>query len=167
MRTRLRITELWADGGRLLYEGRWFDPQSLMLREPPLRWVGSAVSGTVTIRLRRATIIRLWTRDGSNLTYEPDRLSMERLRTKPSVHSIGSVSSPCVISISMTVAQNWMSIGILNSTAAMCSGWMQRGLITEPMSEQRHVVEVNRQQGLETRLSARIARPENWQDRLA
>ena len=39
--------------GRLLYEGRWFDPQSLMLREPLLRWVGSAVTGEVTLRLRR------------------------------------------------------------------------------------------------------------------
>ena len=39
--------------GRLLYEGRWFDPQSLMLREPLMRWVGSAVTGEVTLRLRR------------------------------------------------------------------------------------------------------------------
>ena len=39
--------------GRLLYEGRWFDPQSLMLREPLLRWVGAAVTGEVTLRLRR------------------------------------------------------------------------------------------------------------------
>ena len=39
--------------GRLLYEGRWFDPQSLMLREPLLRWVGAAITGEVTLRLRR------------------------------------------------------------------------------------------------------------------
>ena len=65
--------------GRLLYEGRWFDPQSLMLREPLLRWVGSAVSGTVTIRLRRGDDYSIMDTDGSNLTYEPDRLSMERV----------------------------------------------------------------------------------------
>ena len=61
--------------GRLLYEGRWFDPQSLMLREPLLRWVGSAVSGTVTIRLRRGDDYSIMDTDGSNLTYEPDRLN--------------------------------------------------------------------------------------------
>ena len=44
--------------GRLLYEGRWFDPQSLMLREPLLRWVGSAVSGEVVVRLRAVTTTR-------------------------------------------------------------------------------------------------------------
>ena len=65
--------------GRLLYEGRWFDPQSLMLREPLLRWVGSAVSGTVTLRLRRGDDYSIMDTEGSHLTYEPDRLSMERV----------------------------------------------------------------------------------------
>ena len=65
--------------GRLLYEGRWFDPQSLMLREPLLRWVGSAVSGTVTLRLRRGDDYSITDTEGSHLTYEPDRLSMERV----------------------------------------------------------------------------------------
>jgi argininosuccinate synthase len=65
--------------GRLLYEGRWFDPQSLMLREPLLRWVGSAVSGTVAIRLRRGDDYSLLDTTGPNLTYHPERLSMERV----------------------------------------------------------------------------------------
>jgi argininosuccinate synthase len=65
--------------GRLLYEGRWFDPQSLMLREPLLRWVGSAVSGSVTIRLRRGDDYSLLDTTGPNLTYHPERLSMERV----------------------------------------------------------------------------------------
>ena len=65
--------------GRLLYEGRWFDPQSLMLREPLLRWVGSAVSGTVTMRLRRGDDYSLLDTTGPNLTYHPERLSMERV----------------------------------------------------------------------------------------
>ena len=65
--------------GRLLYEGRWFDPQSLMLREPLLRWVGSAGSGEVTIRLRRGDDYSIMNTEGANLTYEPDRLSMERV----------------------------------------------------------------------------------------
>lgn len=65
--------------GRLLYEGRWFDPQSLMLREPLLRWVGSMVTGEVTLRLRRGEDYSLLDTTGPGLTYEPDRLSMERV----------------------------------------------------------------------------------------
>jgi argininosuccinate synthase len=65
--------------GRLLYEGRWFDPQSLMLREPLLRWVGSAITGTVTVRLRRGDDYSFLDTDGPNLTYQPERLSMERV----------------------------------------------------------------------------------------
>jgi argininosuccinate synthase len=65
--------------GRLLYEGRWFDPQSLMLREPLMRWVGSAVTGEVTVRLRRGDDYSILDTVSENLTYEPDRLSMERV----------------------------------------------------------------------------------------
>ena len=65
--------------GRLLYEGRWFDPQSLMLREPLLRWVGSAISGEVTLRLRRGDDYSIVNTQGPSLTYEPERLSMERV----------------------------------------------------------------------------------------
>jgi argininosuccinate synthase len=65
--------------GRLLYEGRWFDPQSLMLREPLLRWVGAAVTGEVTLRLRRGEDYSIVDTTGPNLTYAPERLSMERV----------------------------------------------------------------------------------------
>ena len=65
--------------GRLLYEGRWFDPQSLMLREPIMRWVGSAITGTVTVRLRRGDDYTIVDTNGPHLTYAPDRLSMERV----------------------------------------------------------------------------------------
>jgi argininosuccinate synthase len=65
--------------GRLLYEGRWFDPQSLMLREPLLRWVGSAVTGEVTVRLRRGDDYTILDTSGPDLTYQPERLSMERV----------------------------------------------------------------------------------------
>ena len=65
--------------GRLLYEGRWFDPQALMLREPLLRWVGSLVTGEVTIQLRRGDDYSILNTTGSNLTYSPERLSMERV----------------------------------------------------------------------------------------
>ncbi len=65
--------------GRLLYEGRWFDPQSLMLREPLLRWVGAAITGEVTLRLRRGDDYSILDTTGENFTYEPERLSMERV----------------------------------------------------------------------------------------
>ncbi|MEN9803114.1 MAG: argininosuccinate synthase, partial [Actinomycetota bacterium] len=65
--------------GRLLYEGRWFDPQSLMLREPIMRWVGSAITGEVSVRLRRGDDYTILETSGPHLTYAPDRLSMERV----------------------------------------------------------------------------------------
>ena len=64
--------------GRLLYEGRWFDPQALMLRESLTRWVSSTVSGTVTIRLRRGDDYSILNTTGEGFSYQPDRLSMER-----------------------------------------------------------------------------------------
>ena len=65
--------------GRLLYEGRWFDPQSLMLRDPLLKGVGAAVSGEVKLRLRRGDDYTILETSGPDLTYESDRLSMERV----------------------------------------------------------------------------------------
>ena len=65
--------------GRLLYEGRWFDPQSLMLRDTLQRWVGRAVTGTVTVELRRGDDYSLLDTTGPHLTYAPERLSMERV----------------------------------------------------------------------------------------
>ena len=64
--------------GRLLYEGRWFDPQSLMLRDPLQRFVGSAITGEVTVRLRRGDDYTIVDTVSPNLTYHPERLSMER-----------------------------------------------------------------------------------------
>jgi argininosuccinate synthase len=64
--------------GRLLYEGRWLDPQSLMLRESLQRWVGNAVTGEVTLRLRRGNDYSILDTTGPHLSYHPDKLSMER-----------------------------------------------------------------------------------------
>ena len=75
------IANYHAEGrrlGRLLYEGRWFDPQSLMLRESLTRWVASAVTGTVTIRLRRGDDYSIINTTGPGLSYHPEKLSMER-----------------------------------------------------------------------------------------
>ena len=64
--------------GRLLYEGRWYDPQALMLREAMQRWVGNVVTGSVTVRLRRGQDFTIVDTAGPNLSYHPDKLSMER-----------------------------------------------------------------------------------------
>jgi argininosuccinate synthase len=65
--------------GRLLYEGRWFDPQALMLRQSLQAWVGSAVTGEVTLELRRGDDYTILDTVSENATYHPERLSMERV----------------------------------------------------------------------------------------
>ncbi|KGA18682.1 argininosuccinate synthase [freshwater metagenome] len=75
------IANYHAEGrrlGRLLYEGRWLDPQSLMLRESLQRWVASAITGEVTLRLRRGDDYSVINTSGPHLSYHPDKLSMER-----------------------------------------------------------------------------------------
>jgi argininosuccinate synthase len=64
--------------GRLLYEGRWFDPQALMLRQSLTSWVASAITGSVTLRLRRGDDYSIIKTKGKNLSYSPEKLSMER-----------------------------------------------------------------------------------------
>jgi argininosuccinate synthase len=64
--------------GRLLYQGRWFDPQALMLRETAQRWVAKPVSGEVTLELRRGNDYSILNTESPNLTFKPERLSMEK-----------------------------------------------------------------------------------------
>ena len=64
--------------GRLLYQGRWFDSQAMMLRETAQRWIASAITGEVTIELRRGNDYSLLDTQSANLTYHPERLTMER-----------------------------------------------------------------------------------------
>src|SRR3954452_15252847 len=64
--------------GRLLYQGRWFDPQAIMLRETAQRWVAKAVTGEVSLELRRGNDYSLLNTESPNLTYHPERLTMEK-----------------------------------------------------------------------------------------
>jgi argininosuccinate synthase len=64
--------------GRLLYQGRWFDPQAMMLRESAQRWVARAISGEVTLELRRGNDYSILNTESPNLTYKPERLTMEK-----------------------------------------------------------------------------------------
>jgi argininosuccinate synthase len=75
------IANYHAEGrrlGRMLYEGRWLDPQALMLRESIQRWIASVVTGEVTLRLRRGEDYTVLRTDGPAFSYHPDKLSMER-----------------------------------------------------------------------------------------
>jgi argininosuccinate synthase len=85
--------------GRLLYEGRWFDPQSLMLREPIMRWVGSAITGEVTIRLRRGDDYTILDTTGPHLTYAPERLSMPGFERSARARVTGAPASIATVSI--------------------------------------------------------------------
>jgi argininosuccinate synthase len=64
--------------GRLLYQGRWFDPQAMMLRETAQRWVARAITGEVTLELRRGNDYSILDTSSPNLTYKPERLTMEK-----------------------------------------------------------------------------------------
>ncbi len=75
------IANYHAEGrrlGRLLYEGRWLDPQALMVRESIQRWIASVITGEVTLRLRRGEDYTIVATSGDNFSYHPDKLSMER-----------------------------------------------------------------------------------------
>ena len=64
--------------GRLLYQGRWFDSQAIMLRETAQRWVARAITGEVTLELRRGNDYSILNTTSPNLTYHPERLTMEK-----------------------------------------------------------------------------------------
>jgi argininosuccinate synthase len=64
--------------GRLLYQGRWFDPQAMMLRDTAQRWVARAITGEVTLELRRGNDYSILDTRSPNLTYKPERLTMEK-----------------------------------------------------------------------------------------
>jgi argininosuccinate synthase len=64
--------------GRLLYQGRWFDPQAMMLRESAQRWIARAITGEVTLELRRGNDYSIVDTRSPNLTYHPERLTMEK-----------------------------------------------------------------------------------------
>jgi len=75
------IEQYRTDGrrlGRLLYQGRWFDSQALMLRDSAMRWVARAITGEVTLQLRRGNDYSILDTTSPNLTYKPERLTMEK-----------------------------------------------------------------------------------------
>ena len=69
--------------GRLLYEGRWYDPECLLLKDALTRWIAPSVTGTVTLELRRGDDYTLLKTEAQHMAYAPDKLSMERVEDAP------------------------------------------------------------------------------------
>ena len=116
--------------GRLMYEGRWLDPQSLMLRESIQRWVGAAVTGTVTLRLRRGDDYSILDTDGPNLSYHPDRLSMERVEDAAfgPLDRIGQLTMRNLdIEDSRTRLEQYASQGVVGGAISQLVGVLEQG----------------------------------------
>ncbi|MDR0416906.1 MAG: argininosuccinate synthase [Propionibacteriaceae bacterium] len=108
--------------GRLLYEGRWFDPQALMTRESIQRWVASAVTGEVAVRLRRGEDYSILDTTGPGLAYRPERLSMERVEDA----AFGPVDR---------IGQLTMRNLDIQDTRSRLEGYAQLGLVGGPVGE--------------------------------
>ena len=104
--------------GKLLYHGRWFDPQSLMLRETAQRWVAKAITGEVTLELRRGNDYSLLNTESPNLTYHPERLTMEKGQGAfDPVDRIGQLTMR-----NLDIADTRQKLGIYTSTGLLGAG---------------------------------------------
>jgi argininosuccinate synthase len=104
--------------GRLLYQGRWFDPQALMLREAAQRWVAKAITGEVTLELRRGNDYSILSTDSPNLTFSPERLSMEKTESTFSPRDrIGQLTMRNLdITDTRAKLQTYAAAGLINLT---------------------------------------------------
>ena len=91
--------------GRLLYQGRWFDPQAIMLREAAQRWVAKPITGTVTLELRRGNDYTILNTTRPTSPSPPNASRWKRPRA-PSAPATASANSPCATSTSPTPAPN-------------------------------------------------------------
>ncbi|MDT3316115.1 argininosuccinate synthase [Microbacterium sp. KSW4-11] len=132
--------------GRLMYEGRWLEPQSFMLRESIQRWVGSAISGTVTLRLRRGEDYTILNTESRNLSYSPEKLSMERVGDAAfgPTDRIGQLTMRNLdIADSRARLEHFVSLGLIGGATGELVGDLERGgaaAITghaQPFDEQR------------------------------
>ncbi len=111
--------------GRLLYEGRWLDPQALMLRESLQRWVGTAITGEVTLRLRRGDDYSILDSTGPAFSYHPDKLSMERTEDSAfgPVDRIGQLTMRNLdIADSRAKLEQYAGLGMVGSRQTMLIG---------------------------------------------
>jgi argininosuccinate synthase len=111
--------------GRLMYEGRWLDPQSLMLRESLQRWVGTAVTGEVTLRLRRGEDYTILNTTGPAFSYHPEKLSMERTEDAAfgPVDRIGQLTMRNLdIADSRAKLEQYVALGLVGGAQAALTG---------------------------------------------
>ena len=116
--------------GRLMYEGRWLDPQALMVRESLQRWVGTAVIGEVTLRLRRGEDYSIVDTRGPTFSYHPDKLSMERTEDSAfgPVDRIGQLTMRNLdIADSRAKLEQYASLGMVGTRHAALLGTAQAG----------------------------------------
>ncbi|GAB2693607.1 argininosuccinate synthase [Microbacterium marinum] len=116
--------------GRLMYEGRWLEPQSFMLRESIQRWVGSAISGTVTLRLRRGEDYTILNTESRNLSYSPEKLSMERVGDAAfgPTDRIGQLTMRNLdIADSRARLEHFVSLGMIGGATADLVGELEQG----------------------------------------
>ncbi|AOS64069.1 argininosuccinate synthase [Actinoalloteichus hymeniacidonis] len=114
--------------GRLMYEGRWLDPQALMVRESLQRWVGSAITGEVTLRLRRGEDYSILDTTGPAFSYHPDKLSMERTEDSAfgPVDRIGQLTMRNLdIADSRAKLEQYVGLGIVGSNPPVLIGAAQ------------------------------------------
>jgi argininosuccinate synthase len=107
--------------GRLLYQGRWFDPQAIMLRDTAERWVARAITGEVTIELRRGNDYSIMNTVSPNLSYKPERLTMEKGESSFSPQDrIGQLTMRnCDIADTREKLATYAKVGLLSSQGGM------------------------------------------------
>ncbi|MFS0866064.1 argininosuccinate synthase [Microbacterium sp. 179-B 1A2 NHS] len=116
--------------GRLMYEGRWLEPQSFMLRESIQRWVGSAISGTVTLRLRRGEDYTILNTESRGLSYSPEKLSMERVGDAAfgPTDRIGQLTMRNLdIADSRSRLEHYVGLGLIGGATAELVGDLEKG----------------------------------------
>ena len=124
--------------GRLLYEGRWLDPQALMLRTSIQQWVGSAVTGTVTLRLRRGWDYTILDTTGPVLSYYPEKLSMERVEDAAfgPVDRIGQLTMRNLdIADTRTRLEQYSQMGLVGGAVAQLVGELEQGLASRYLTD--------------------------------
>jgi len=144
--------------GRLLYEGRWLDPQALMIRTSIQQWVGSAITGTVTVRLRRGWDYTILDTEGPLLSYHPEKLSMERVEDAAfgPVDRIGQLTMRNLdIADSRTRLEQYSKLGLVGGVVSDLVGELEQGLaqryLTDRMESADPVIEdAQARSGLET-----------------
>ena len=116
--------------GRLMYEGRWLEPQSIMLRESIQKWVGSTITGTVTLRLRRGEDYTVLDTTAPVMSYGPEKLSMERVGDAAfgPTDRIGQLTMRNLdIADSRTRLEQYASMGLLGGPTGELIGALKRG----------------------------------------